>query len=284
MSKITSVKQLMTAPARTVRSHESLFQAAEAMWEGDCGGIPVVSDEGQLAGFVTDRDVTMCAAIQGRTLHELPVTAAMTFEATSVGEQDSLEAAHELLRERRVRRLPVVDKAGAVVGMLSLVDLVRDAAANPRARTRVSAVRDTLIAVSQPVEASGPTTTATQTGADASAPSAGPISSNQLKIFKAPARNQAKASTPSADKTVKAVKRAEPPKAVKRAEPPKAVKRAEPPKAVKRAEPPKAVKRVESPKAVKRSSTTDALTRKQTTRKQAPGKTTTRGKSAGSRR
>lgn len=150
MPAAPTVATLMTSPARTVRAEDSLFQAAEAMWGGDCGGVPVVDGEGRLAGFVTDRDIAMCAAIQGRTLHELPVTAAMTFGAVGVAEDADLAAAHGLLRTHRVRRLPVLDATGVVVGLLSLADLVRDAARHPKQKSRGEDLRATIELLARP--------------------------------------------------------------------------------------------------------------------------------------
>ena len=150
------VADLMTAPAHTVAPEDSLFHAAELMWGADCGGLPVVAADGTLAGFVTDRDIAMCAAIQGRTLHEMPVSAAMTFGAESVGVKDDLAAAHGKLRARRVHRLPVIDAAGAVVGLLSLADLVRDAHAHPKARSSQTEVRATVSSLAEPWDDASP--------------------------------------------------------------------------------------------------------------------------------
>jgi CBS domain-containing protein len=184
----TTVKDLMTAPARTVRSDDTLYLAAEAMWEGDCGGVPVVDGNGKLSGFVTDRDITMCAAIQGRTLHELPVTAAMSFDAASVTADESVGHAHGLLRERQVRRLPVVDEAGAVLGVLSLADLVRDAAAHPTARSRTQDLRATVAAVSatpgSPVPAATRSARAAKKGAKAKATAKRAVKTTSPKAVK----------------------------------------------------------------------------------------------------
>jgi CBS domain-containing protein len=212
----TTVKDLMTAPARTVRSDDTLYLAAEAMWEGDCGGVPVVDGDGKLSGFVTDRDITMCAAIQGRTLHELPVTAAMSFDAASVTAGESVGHAHGLLRERQVRRLPVVDEAGAVVGVLSLADLVRDAAAHPTARSRTQDVRATVTAVSATPGSPAPAATKSARASRKSAAAAKKQAAGSLspKATKKPTRKAAKPTAPKAVK--KAVKSASA-KAVKKA-------------------------------------------------------------------
>lgn len=184
------VRDLMSSPARCVRAEDSLFVAAELMWGGDCGGVPVVDGDGKLAGFVTDRDIAMCAAIQGRTLHELPVSAAMTFGGVGVPASARLGLAHTLLCKARVRRLPVQDQDGVVIGVLSLADLVRDAADQPKSRSKWNDLRTTFTAVSlQPDLAASSSSAAADPGAATKATTkstAKPASKAATKAKKAP--------------------------------------------------------------------------------------------------
>lgn len=141
---MSTVAEVMTLDPRTIQPQQTLAEACIALYEADCGGLPVVDAAGKLMGFVTDRDIAMCGTIQGRSPHELPVRAAMTGEPASVAPNASLQAAHSTLRTRHVRRLPVVDGEGVVVGVVSLADLVRDAQKDAKARSKASALRDTL--------------------------------------------------------------------------------------------------------------------------------------------
>jgi CBS domain-containing protein len=118
------VRDLMTADVATCGTDASLADAARIMWSRDCGFVPVTRGErGPLCGVVTDRDACMAAYTQGRPLAEIPVRTAMATDVVSVHEDEPLTLAHARMRERRVRRLPVVDDTQRVVGVLSINDV-----------------------------------------------------------------------------------------------------------------------------------------------------------------
>jgi CBS-domain-containing membrane protein len=119
------IEQLMHKDVGSVRPDQSLDDAAQVMWERDCGCVPVVSEDGtgRVVAMVTDRDVCMAAWTQGKGLREIPVRAAMSKGVTACSPTDSVEDAEAMLRKAQVRRLPVVDDAGQLVGIVSLSDL-----------------------------------------------------------------------------------------------------------------------------------------------------------------
>lgn len=117
------VSKLMHRDVKTCSPDDSLDQVARLLWDHDVGVIPVVSGA-RTVGMITDRDVCMAAYTQGRPLRELTVAAAMSKELFSVQPQDSVEDALGLMRDRQVRRLPVVDDAGALQGVLTINDIV----------------------------------------------------------------------------------------------------------------------------------------------------------------
>jgi CBS domain-containing protein len=125
------IKELMHAPAITCGVGNSLNEAARLMWDHDCGSLPVVDAAGQVVGIITDRDLCMAAYTQGRPLWAIPVANVMARQIHSVRAEDDVVDAHRLMSERQVRRLPVLDADGRLVGVLSIHDLVRQAAANP---------------------------------------------------------------------------------------------------------------------------------------------------------
>lgn len=122
------VKDLMTQPACTVHVNDNANSAAKMMWENDCGIVPVVDDDGHLVGVVTDRDVCMAAHFQGRTLAEIPVHAFMSREPSSCHADDALAHAEQVMSDRQIHRVPVIDQQGAPIGVLSVSDLAREAA------------------------------------------------------------------------------------------------------------------------------------------------------------
>lgn len=117
------VEQLMNQPVRTCRRTDSLNQAAQLMWDHDCGVLPVVDDRGLLVGIITDRDICMASYTQGRSLLELVVETAMATRVFSCHIKDDIQAAERLMSEKKVRRLPVIDAGGRPAGMISLSDI-----------------------------------------------------------------------------------------------------------------------------------------------------------------
>lgn len=144
-----TIKDLMTQPAVTCPRNSTLEHAAWLMWEFDCGMIPVVDDLGRAVGVVTDRDVCMAAYTQGRALRDIPVTVAMAHHVIAVHADESIDAAEHLLADNQIRRLPVIDGNGKVVGVVSLNDLARLAGETRRIGLDRELVA-TIAAVSRP--------------------------------------------------------------------------------------------------------------------------------------
>ncbi len=120
-----NVEELMTRNVRTCAASDSMNDAARIMWEHDCGCVPVVEADGTVVGIITDRDICMAAYTQGRRLMHMNVGDAAAKNVVTIGKDESLRRAKELMRDAQVRRLPVVDPAGRLVGLLSLSDLAR---------------------------------------------------------------------------------------------------------------------------------------------------------------
>lgn len=118
-----SIRHLMTTRPLTVSLHDSLAVAAERMWAGDCGCLPVVNDEGVVVAMVTDRDICMAAWSQNQPPQSLRVPQAMSKGVVTCNSDDTVEAVESAMRWARVRRLPVVDD-GRLEGIISLADIV----------------------------------------------------------------------------------------------------------------------------------------------------------------
>ncbi len=146
------VEQLMTKDVYTCRPSSSLSEVARIFWEADCGVAPVVADDGsgRVVGVVTDRDVCMAAYTQGRALGDLRVDQAMSHHVVGCAPSDDLETAAERMRTAQVHRLVVVDEARHLVGVLSLADLARRAAAARSVSSGLADVGRTLAAIAQP--------------------------------------------------------------------------------------------------------------------------------------
>ena len=150
-----NVEQLMTKNVRTCRPEENLNEAARVMWETDVGCVPVVASDGtgHVMGIITDRDICMSAYTQGKALHEISISTAMSRNVVACQPDDTIARAEERMREHRVRRLPVLDDGGQLLGVISLTDLAREAAQERRKKTKKVSDADvgkTLSAICEP--------------------------------------------------------------------------------------------------------------------------------------
>jgi CBS domain-containing protein len=118
------VEEVMAKEVRTCGPDDPINEAARAMWEADCGCLPVV-ERGRLVGMLTDRDACMAAYTRGRSFLEIRVREAMSRAVRTCRPEDDVESALETLREAKVRRLPVVDESCRLVGLFSLSDAAR---------------------------------------------------------------------------------------------------------------------------------------------------------------
>ena len=121
------VKDVMTTSVRTCFISDSLAKAAQLMWDHDCGCVPVLNEQGRVAGMLTDRDICMAALFQGVPISGVKVSALMSKQLFDCTSDDDLSAAEAIMREKKVRRLPVLNEEGRLVGLLSLSDIARQA-------------------------------------------------------------------------------------------------------------------------------------------------------------
>ena len=148
-----NVAELMVRSVCTCRADDSLAAAAGQMWEHDVGVLPVVDGSGRVTGMITDRDTCMATYMRCEAPDRIAVRSAMSSEVFACGPNDALIEAEEVMRTRRVRRLPVIDANGVLVGILSLNDLAREARQEQgRAARKVGGeeVTQTLAEVGEP--------------------------------------------------------------------------------------------------------------------------------------
>lgn len=145
-------EQLMTRIVHACGPDDRLNEAAQIMWERDLGCVPVVDSDRKVVGMLTDRDISMAAYTQGRLLSEIRVGDVMSRRIHVCGPDEELELVEERMRAFRVRRLPVTDGKGTLLGLISLNDLALEAAreANAgRAHIRFDGVGLTLATICQ---------------------------------------------------------------------------------------------------------------------------------------
>jgi CBS domain-containing protein len=118
------VRDIMTEPPLTCAPETSLAVAATLMGEANYGTLPVIDARRRLVGIITDRDICLAIARTNRNALSVAVHEVMTQKVLSVLVDDDVHAALTMMREARIRRLPVCDESGRLKGILSIEDLV----------------------------------------------------------------------------------------------------------------------------------------------------------------
>jgi CBS domain-containing protein len=117
------IKDVMTKDVRICGINDNLATAARTMWVNDCGILPIVNNEGIAVGVLTDRDICMATASKDRLPSNVAVAEVMMRQLYSCAPEADIREALEIMRERKVRRLPVVNEMGKLCGILSLDDV-----------------------------------------------------------------------------------------------------------------------------------------------------------------
>jgi CBS domain-containing protein len=120
------VHEVMTDRPRCVTPETSVAEAAQLMKSDDIGSLPILDGE-QLAGVVTDRDIVIRAIAEGKDPRGMPVREIASRELVKVNADEDLSTALQLMAAQQVRRLPVVDDDGRLVGILAQADVAVEA-------------------------------------------------------------------------------------------------------------------------------------------------------------
>jgi CBS domain-containing protein len=121
-----TVRDIMTPEAHCIAPDTSLADVAKLMADLDVGSFPVC-DNDRLIGMLTDRDITVRAVARGADPQKTTVREAMTGEIVYVFEDQDVEEAARLFEAKKIRRLPVLNRAKRLVGIISLGDLAVNA-------------------------------------------------------------------------------------------------------------------------------------------------------------
>jgi CBS domain-containing protein len=116
------VADVMTRAVEPVDPTATVQQAAMRMAELDVGALLVGTAE-RLEGVLTDRDILMRLVVNGRHPAEVIVRDVMSSSIFACNPDDTVEAAFAEMRQRQVRRMPVLDQAGRLLGIVTLSDL-----------------------------------------------------------------------------------------------------------------------------------------------------------------
>lgn len=122
----TGVQDLMTSNPKTIESGSSVVEAARIMRDEDVGIVPIV-DGGRLVGTITDRDIAVKVVADGKDVQSTTVGPVASRDLVTVDPQQDLDEALRLMAQHQVRRLPVVEEDGRLVGILAQADVAREA-------------------------------------------------------------------------------------------------------------------------------------------------------------
>ena len=119
---------IMTAEPEAVGPDTTLAEVAQKMRDLDVGIIPVVDGDQsrRLRGVVTDRDITIRATAEGKDARTMKVSEVMTTDVGTVNKNDRVGAVLDVMRRERVKRVPVTDREGRLVGIIAEADLLSE--------------------------------------------------------------------------------------------------------------------------------------------------------------
>jgi CBS domain-containing protein len=121
----TMVRDVMTRGVETAAPDATIVDVARRMRDLDVGSLPVC-DGTRLIGIVTDRDLSVRATASGKDPNTTRVREVMSPEIAWVFDDEPADAAARVMRERQIRRLPVLDRSDRLVGVVALGDLATD--------------------------------------------------------------------------------------------------------------------------------------------------------------
>jgi CBS domain-containing protein len=116
------LREVMTRHIEEIRPDANLKEAAQKMRSMDIGALPVCEND-RLVGMLTDRDIAIRAVAEGRDPMQTCVRDAMSAGTVFCYEDDDVSEAARIMEQKQIRRLPVFNRQGRAVGIVSLGDL-----------------------------------------------------------------------------------------------------------------------------------------------------------------
>lgn len=144
------VENLMTRTVYSCREGDSLEQAARIMWESDLGCLVVIDEAERPIGMITDRDALMAVYTQGVSLRDTQVSSAMSREVRKCSPETALKEVEQVMQRAQIRRMPVVNASGKLVGIITLGDVARSSQSAPMHLAEMPGLAKTLACITQP--------------------------------------------------------------------------------------------------------------------------------------
>jgi len=119
-----NIRDVMTSNPCTIDADKSVAYAAKMMQQEDVGLAPIVEGD-KLVGMLTDRDIATRVAAQGRDPDQVKVRDVASKQVVTIDPQQDLDEALRIMAKHQVRRLPVVEEDGKLVGVVAQADVAR---------------------------------------------------------------------------------------------------------------------------------------------------------------
>ncbi|MGQ0761680.1 MAG: CBS domain-containing protein [Acidobacteriota bacterium] len=114
---------VMTKNPKICAPTDIVQKAAQLMKSEDVGPIPIVGDNGKLEGIITDRDIVLKVVAEGRDPKTTKLADVMSTDLITCTSDGDIEETLDLMEDNQVRRIPVVDASGRLVGIISQADV-----------------------------------------------------------------------------------------------------------------------------------------------------------------
>jgi CBS domain-containing protein len=122
---IAQVLEGKAAPIATMEADRTVLDALRLLAEHGIGAV-LVTDDGRLAGIFSERDYARRVVLEGKSSSTTTLREVMTSKLIHVTPVNTVDDAMQLMTDKRIRHLPVLDEAGALVGVVSIGDMVKE--------------------------------------------------------------------------------------------------------------------------------------------------------------
>ena len=138
------IQDIMTKDPSCVTPDATIREAAQVMKRDDVGIVPVVEGKGtrRLVGLVTDRDIAIRCVAEGKDGNCRVSDAMSRDDLATCTPNDDIDSAMSTMSREQVRRIPIVDERGSLVGIVSQADLLRRGRDDQRAAETVEQISE----------------------------------------------------------------------------------------------------------------------------------------------
>lgn len=124
LGDLLNTKDAKYRVAVTVQPSETVMAAVHKLATHDRGSIMVCDDEGKLLGIISERDIVRKCFTSGKDLDKTKIQDVMTTRVIIAKPEDDLSYAINVMKEARIRHIPIVDAQEKAIGMISMRDLL----------------------------------------------------------------------------------------------------------------------------------------------------------------